>query len=112
MGKINKYGNIKTVRIQSGKEKIYDSRKEAKWASDLRYLELDGQISDLKEQVAFRIEYNGLLICRYIADFVYWEKGKQIVLDVKSEFTRKDRVYRLKRKLMKAFHGIDITEAI
>ena len=30
--------------------------------------------------------------------------------DVKSEFTRKDPVYRLKNKLMKACHGIDIRE--
>jgi len=34
----------------------------------------------------------------------------RVVEDVKSEFTRKDPVYRLKYKLMKACHGIDIRE--
>ena len=53
---------------------------------------------------------NGVKVCTYIADFTYEELGGVVVEDVKSEFTRKDPVYRLKNKLMKACHGIDIRE--
>jgi hypothetical protein len=49
-------------------------------------------------------------VCKYISDFVYLENGQKIVEDVKSEYTRKLPVYRLKKKLVKAVHGIDIKE--
>lgn len=108
----SKFGNLKTEIITSGEQVIYDSRKEAKIAQVLRYRELAGEISQLKRQVQFSFELNGILICRYYADFTYIENGKLIVADVKSKFTRKLPVYVLKKKLMRAFHGIEITEII
>ena len=108
--KRSKFGNIKTEVLTSGAIVRYDSRKEAKFGTMLRYRELAGEISELKRQVPFAFTHNGILICRYFADFTYMEAGKLVVADVKSEATRKDPVYRLKRKLMLAFHGIQITE--
>lgn len=49
----------------------------------------------------------------YLADFVYTNKlGKEIVVDVKSPVTRKKESYRLKKKMMLAFKGIDIVEVV
>ena len=49
---------------------------------------------------------------RYIADFVYTDcnTGLEEVVDVKSAATRKDKVYVLKKKMMRAFKGIEIVE--
>ena len=69
-----------------------------------------GEIKNLEKQVRFPIIVNGVKVCTYVADYVYDEMAGRVVEDVKSEFTRKDPVYRLKYKLMKACHGIDIRE--
>ncbi len=88
----------------------FDSRKEAQRYSYLKVMEHSGVIRQLKLQVVFPIVVNGVKICKYIADFTYTEKEILVCEDVKSEFTRKLPVYRLKKKLMKAIHGIEIRE--
>lgn len=53
------------------------------------------------------IEHNAV----YTADFVYNdESGKLVVEDVKSDITRKEKDYVLRRKLMLHVHGIRIHE--
>lgn len=88
----------------------WDSQKEYKRWYELNLLQKAGQISELERQVTFRLEVNGQLICKYIADFCYIENGKRIIEDTKSSFTKKLPVYRLKYKLMKAIHGIEIRD--
>ena len=123
-----KYGN-KTVEIDGHK---FDSRKEAEYYLYLRQLEKDGVIRDLRMQVPFEIvpaihETQTIHLktkdktvekciqpaVHYLADFVYTvvDTGKEEVVDVKSEATRKDKVYILKKKMMRAFNGIVIIEA-
>jgi hypothetical protein len=46
----------------------------------------------------------------YTADFVYIEDGVKVVEDCKSEYTRKEKDYVLRRKLMLHVHGIRIVE--
>jgi len=46
----------------------------------------------------------------YTADFVYEEDGVRVVEDCKSEYTRKEKDYVLRRKLMLHVHGIRIVE--
>lgn len=46
----------------------------------------------------------------YTADFVYYENGQLVVEDVKSDITRKEADYVLRRKLMLHVHGIRIKE--
>ncbi len=46
----------------------------------------------------------------YTADFVYVELGEMVVEDVKSEATRREPDYVLRRKLMLHVHGIKILE--
>ena len=48
---------------------------------------------------------------KYIADFVVLEKdGTYTVMDAKSEATRKDKTYRLKKRLMRECLGLEIVE--
>lgn len=99
----------------------YDSRKEARRAAQLRIMQQQGLIADLREQVSYtlipaqyRTEPNGkrTLIersCRYIADFVYTNPitGQTIVEDTKGVRTKE---YIIKRKLMLSVHNIQIRE--
>lgn len=102
---------MKKTKYFNKKTKLgFDSKKEEKRYFYLKSLEASGQIKELRCQPKFRIEYNGIWICNYFADFSYIEKGKLVVEDVKSEYTKKLPVYRLKKKLMKAFHDIDVLE--
>lgn len=66
-----------------------------------------GKIDELARQVRYRLDVNGQLIAHYVADFVYVRGGERITEDVKGYRTRE---YLLKRKLMKAVHGITILE--
>lgn len=90
---------------------LFDSRKEATRYGALKLAERAGMVRDLKLQVPFKLEVNGVLVCTYKADFVYEDKfgsqWKRIVEDCKGYQTP---VYRLKKKLMRAIHGIEIRE--
>ena len=57
--------------------------------------------------MSFKLVVNGTLIARYRADFVYIRGGRRVVEDAKGF---RDRVYKLKRALMLACHGIEILE--
>ncbi len=97
---------------------LFDSHAEARRWQELRYLLRVGVISRLERQTPFELipvqkdPATGKVLERavtYKADFTYWENGKYIVEDVKSEAT-KTREYILKRKLMLWVHGVRITE--
>ena len=88
----------------------FDSLKEARRSQELDLLVAAGEIVNLQRQVpytlqcAFRHRGKHYRDIRYIADFVYREKGNPapVVEDVKSPATRKNQVYRLKVKLLLA----------
>jgi hypothetical protein len=104
----SKYGNEK-VFDEFGNE--YDSKKERKRGRDLKLLLKVGEIGFLARQVEYQFQIKGGKIASYYADFVYTNNtGEIVVEDVKSEATRKLPVYRLKRKMMLAQHGIKIKE--
>lgn len=102
---MNKYRNIKTTVDGH----VFASKKESLRYGELKLLEKAGLIHDLQLQPRFRIEVNGQKICVYVADFAYMEHGKQVIEDVKSSAT-KTFVYKLKKKLLRAVYGIEITE--
>jgi len=84
----------------------FDSKKEYNRWQELKFLQSIGEVICLRRQVTFQLS-----VCCYISDFVYRDKnGIEIVEDVKSNFTRKLPVYRLKKKLMKHELGIEIKE--
>ena len=107
--KRNKYNNIKT-EIDGIK---FDSRKEAATYSQLKLYEKGNLIKDLQLQVKYelipKLVINGKIerAISYIADFVYWDcvHNCQIVHDAKGMQTD---VFKIKYRLMKTIHGIDI----
>ena len=108
----NKYGNRK-AEVDGI---TFDSRKEARRYADLKLLQKAHAIYDLKLQVPFELQpkfkdEEGHIIkpITYIADFTYYKDGKLVIEDVKSDATKRDAVYRLKKKMM-AYRGFYITE--
>ena len=109
---MNKYGNQPTVI----KGIRFDSKHEA-----MRYIELDyyqriGAIHDLQLQVPFELiparrNEKGKVIekaVKYVADFVYTtSEGDTVVEDAKG---CKTEVYKLKKKMMLYFKGIEVKE--
>jgi hypothetical protein len=85
----------------------FDSRREANRYAELTLMVKAGLISDLKIQVPFPIHINGQHVTTYKADFVYQENGRQVVEDAKG---MRERVYRLKKKMVRAQYGIEIVE--
>lgn len=98
-----KYGNEKVCR--GGKR--FDSKHEAAVYEELRLRCMAGEYLGLGLQVAFYLP-GGI---KYLADFVAITKDGGIeVMDAKSEATRRDKVYRLKKRLMKECLGLEIRE--
>ncbi len=85
----------------------FASKAEAHRYRQLKLLLSAGRITDLEMQKRYPIKVNGQAICTYVADFDYVEGGKKVTEDVKGMRTS---VYKIKRKLMMAVHGIDIRE--
>lgn len=101
-GKGNKYHAEKTA--VGGV--VFDSRKESRDWERLCMLEKMGVIHDLKRQVKFELqpEYinnkgEKIRPINYLADFTYIKEGKKYAVDSKSEITKKDKTYRLKKKM-------------
>jgi hypothetical protein len=88
----------------------FDSKREAARWGELRILERAGLISGLERQVRFPMVIAGQLVCTYVADFRYMDRGSQVVEDLKSPITRKQADYRIKVKLLRALHGVEIRE--
>ena len=89
----------------------FDSKKEARRYKMLLAAQDAGVISDLQRQVRYQLHCApGLDVATYVADFVYVRDDKVIVEDVKSAITRKNAVYRLKKRWMLLEHGIEVEE--
>lgn len=106
---MNKYGAKKTVIDGI----TFDSRAEALRYQALLLLQKAGAISGLTLQVPFvlapSVRFEGASrakpALRYVADFVYCEKGVVIVEDVKGVQTP---LFRIKQHLMKSVLNIDL----
>jgi len=108
---------VKAVRSKYGNQKMtvdgrtFDSTKEARRYIDLRLLEKAGVITNLECQPVIELPVCGVVVARYLPDFSYSCDGVRIVEDVKSVATRTP-IYRLKVKLVKAVHGIEVREVL
>lgn len=96
----NKYHAKKTWM----KGTVYDSKKEANRAFELKMLERYGKIKNLQKQVPFVLQEGyvnrqGKKIrpITYIADFTYIECGRLVVEDTKGFETE---VFKIKRKIL------------
>jgi hypothetical protein len=99
----NKYKN----EITYYKDIRFSSKKEMRRYIQLKQLEKAGIIKELELQPKFllldTIHYKGKTYPKtyYIADFKYKTKdGVEIIEDVKSKITSKDKTYRIKIKLL------------
>lgn len=95
----------------------WDSEGERARYGELCQLQAAGHITDLKRSVDFVLapachlgDARKKPAIRYRADFTYMENGVLVVEDFKSEITRLNRVYRIKKHLMMTVHGILIRE--
>lgn len=103
----SKYGNRKVTDAEGN---VHDSTKEFRRWQELQLRERAGEIRSLRRQVPFALVVGGVLVCTYVADFVYEHAAATIVEDCKSPPTRKLAAYSIKRKLMQAIHGLQIRE--
>ena len=102
----NKYFAKKTVAMGLK----FDSRWEAERWGQLKAMERAGVVTQLERQITYELSINDVKICNYIADFRYLleeEDGlsRLVVEDAKGILTPE---FKLKKKMMKAIHGIDI----
>lgn len=110
MRKRSKYG---VFQDKKGRDRrtvdnvTFHSQYEAQCYVGLKMLEKAGKISGLELQPSFEIHVNGVLICKYVADFRYIENGREVIADAKGFRTRE---YKYKKLLMLAVHGIEIRE--
>ena len=104
--KRQKYGNHR-VTVDG---KTFDSKHEARIYAELMARVKSGELRCVCRQVRFDLLDAQRL--EYVADFVTIGPDLKIegVYDAKSEATRKDKVYIIKRKLMKEKWGIEIRE--
>jgi len=101
----SKYGAIKTEVDGI----TFHSRKEAARYQELILRQKAGEITDLELQVSFPCAVNGKIICKYIADFWYYDlqENCQVIEDVKGF---KTPVYKIKKKLVESIYDLKITE--
>ncbi len=124
---MSKYKNKKVVIDGM----TFDSTKEGRFYLLLKEKEKNGEVSNLRRQVPYELipevwedEIKHLKTkdkivkkcvqraTHYLADFVYTDSvtGEDVVIDVKSDYTRRLSDYRLKKKMMRALKGISIIE--
>lgn len=89
----------------------FASRAEAKRYGELLLLERVGAITELVIQPRYPLVINGVTVSTYIGDFAYHRNNNLVVEDVKSAPT-KTQLYKLKKAMMKAIHGIDVLEIL
>ncbi len=87
----------------------FDSKAEARRYNELKLFVRAGDLSNLELQPKFPLIVNGALVCTYVADFSYEQRGYRIIEDVKSTATKTPQ-YRIKIKLLKALTGIEVRE--
>lgn len=85
----------------------FDSKAEAAYYACLKLRQKAGEVEDVEMQRSYALTINGVLVCTYRADFVFWDVAmkRRRVIDVKGVVTP---VFRIKQKLMKACHGLEV----
>ena len=97
----SKYKN----QLQKFGDRIYDSKKEAKYAQELELRKVAGEIADIIPQYCLRLDVAGIHICKYYIDFkLVLPNGDIEYHEVKGFETD---VWRIKYKLAKALYGAD-----
>lgn len=101
----------------------FQSKHEAEWHAEFVRWQMQGRICNLQKQVFYDLIVNDVLITRYKADAVFVAledfdistldgprrifAGEKVVCDPKGH---KTEMYKIKKKLMLALHGVEIIE--
>jgi hypothetical protein len=101
--KRNKYRAVK-VKAEGI---TFDSKLEYKRYQELKLLEHAGEIKELRVHPKYVCDINNIHVANIEMDFEYWDvyKGRPVVEDVKGY---DNPLSKLKRKLLKATHGITV----
>lgn len=101
----SKYGAVKTCVDGH----VFASQAEARRYGELLLLQKAGEITDLECQPRFPLRVNGVVVAHYVGDFRYRKRDAALVVeDVKGGPVTP--VFALKRKMVEAQYGIQITE--
>lgn len=102
---MSKYNNKKTIINNI----LFDSKREGEYYEELCFMQQDHSDEGVKSfilqpkfllQEAFNKDGTHYRPIYYIADFdVIYNSGKREIIDVKSDFTKKMSVFRLKQRL-------------
>ena len=95
---------------------VFASKSEAARYCELMQMQDEDKIYMLRCQVSYQLFGEGRKGSKYIADFSYWQNAPAIqqLMGVKDEFVVEDvkgfvnQTARLKLKMMKAVHNIDV----
>lgn len=88
----------------------FASTAEAHRYSELRWLEKAGDIAELEVHPRFSLDVNGVHIGNYTGDFGYRTPTGYVLEDVKGGEATRTTAYKLRKRLMKAIHGIEVRE--
>lgn len=103
----NKYG-AKKVTIDGI---TFDSKREGAYYTELRQRQILDEVTAVEMQKPYVLKGpDGSVITTYRADFCFFDvtAGRYRVVDVKGGKATQTDVFRLKRKMMKSFLGIDV----
>jgi len=104
MKRRSKYGN----EIVTYEGEVFHSKAELNRWKELKLLEAAKEITELERQPEFPLQIYGEVVCKYVGDFAYKERGQPTVEDVKGFPTD---VYKLKRKLFEILYkGVKFVE--
>lgn len=90
---------------------VFHSTKEGDYYRGAKYRIECGLLKSFERQVKYKFEVNGILITSLTVDFVETMPDDTVrVIDVKSFATKMKKDYIIKKKMMKAFYGIEVIE--
>lgn len=89
----------------------FHSRGEYRHWCQLQLLAKAGEIQELRRQVRYDLNVNGVKVGHFTPDFQWVEAGKGVTIaDWKSAATREDKAYKFRKRLFEAIYGLTVQE--
>jgi hypothetical protein len=103
-----KQSKYRAKRTMNADGTFSDSKKEARHDAEFMAMAKNKGVLRVVRKERFTFVLNGVKLCAYESDWtVYYKDGRKEVFDAKGVRTP---VYKIKKKIMKAFFNIDIQE--
>jgi hypothetical protein len=105
-----KESRYKAVPTETNDGQHFKSHIEASYYKRCWVLKQSGEVTLIEREVRYELIVNGVFICAYLMDFrITYADGHIEYIDCKSDPTITP-IYRLKKQLMLACHGIELKE--